>query len=248
MTELAYIDESYDTHKFVMTAFIVADHAWRASFEQIQAYRRHLKERHGIFTSKEFHATDFVAGRGRIAPSAIPKALRADIFREYLAMLASLPGVAVINGCWERANRSLGEAHLLAYSRIQERLQRRCQANNTYMVCFVDEGKENEIRKLSRRTKRFNPVGSRYGAWESGEAWKNIPNERLLEDPIFKSSQQSYFLQSADFAAFSLLKSEVPATERVRCYSLDSAFDALEPVLAKEASRQDHRGLGIVRT
>jgi hypothetical protein len=84
MAEIAYVDESYDEKAFVMSALIIPDHSWRAAFTHLQNYRRYLKQKFGIFTSKEFHATEFVAGRGRIAPTPVAKGLRAFIFREYL--------------------------------------------------------------------------------------------------------------------------------------------------------------------
>ena len=88
------------------------------------------------------------------------------------------------------------------------------------------------------------------GAWnlEDGSVFKNIPNDRLIEDPIFKSSQQSCFLQSADFIAYALLKSEVPPTPHIAQYRLNEVYEALEPICVKAASRKDPRGLGVVRT
>jgi len=63
MAEIAYVDESYDEKVFVMSALVIPDHSWRAAFTHLQNYRRYLKQKFGIFTSKEFHATEFVAGR-----------------------------------------------------------------------------------------------------------------------------------------------------------------------------------------
>src|SRR5690606_16691297 len=144
-----------------------------------------------IFTSKELHATEFVAGRGRIAPTVVPKGLRAAIFREYIRIHNALPGAAVIAGAWERAGTSHTEIHAKAFSRIQERLQRRCVEYNSHMLMIVDEGRATELQKVARRSKVWNPVGSQFGAWEGGASFKNIPNDRLVEDPVFKASHQS---------------------------------------------------------
>jgi hypothetical protein len=248
MVEIAYMDESYDESVFAMVALVLPVHAWRPAFEHVQSYRKHLKTRYGIFTSKELHATQFVAGRGRIAPTVIPKGLRAAIFREYVQIHTAIPGASVIAGAWTRADTPHSEIHAKAFSRIQERLQRRCVAQNSHMLMIVDEGRAKELQKVARRSKVWNPVGSQFGAWETGSSFKNIPNDRLVEDPVFKASHQSSFLQSADFSAFALLKSEVPPTPHVAKYGLGQAYDDLAPICVKEASRRDHRGLGIVRT
>ena len=245
--EIAYIDESYDSAVFAMSALIVPTHAWRETFQRLVAYRKHLKAKYGLFTSREFHATDFVAGRGRIAPLPVPKGLRCFIFSELLGILASLP-VAVISGAWPRAGRSLNESHVRAFSRIQERLQKRSSEQDSQILVIADDGKEEELRRIARRSKVWNPIGSQFGAWGDGSSWKNIPNDRLIEDPFFKPSHQSYFLQAADFVSFALLKSEVAPTAHVAKYGLDKVFVDLAPVCAKEASRKDPRGLGIVRT
>ncbi len=247
-TEIAYIDESYDTYAFVMSALIVPAHAWREGFNRLRDYRRHLKATYGIFTSKELHATEFVAGRGGIAPKVVPKGLRAFLFRQTIQVIASLPGVSVISGCWTKAGMSQNDCHAKAFSRIQERLQTRCSKRDGHMLMVVDEGKEDELRRIARRTKVWNPVKSAYGTWEDGSPYKNIPNERLIEDPIFKPSHQSYFLQAADFIAFALLKGEVPPTRHIAKYGLTDVYEELDPILAKEASRRDPRALGIVRT
>lgn len=248
MAEIAYIDESYDRTVFTMSALIVPFHAWRDAFLEIQAFRRYLKQRFGIFTSKELHATDFVAGRGRIAPKPVPKGLRAFIFKEALKVIGGLPGVAVISGAWQASGFSHDVLHEHAFGRIQERLQRRCSAQNSQMLMIVDEGKEQELRRVARKTKVWNPVGSQFGSWEDGSSYKNIPNDRLIEDPIFKSSAQSYFLQAVDFVAFALLKSEVPPTPKIAKYGLDDLYSSLSAICAKEASRRDPKGLGIVRS
>lgn len=248
MAEIAYIDESYDSSQFVMSALIVPEADWRSGFAHLQNYRRDLKARHGIFTSKEFHATEFVAGRGRLAPKPIPKGLRAHLFKEYLAMLAGLPGAAIISGCWSMRGFTQREIHLKAFARIQERLQTRSVKSNSHIISIIDEGRATELQRIARKSKVWNPVGSRFGAWEDGASYKNIPNDRLIEDPVFKSSQQSYFLQSADFIAYALLKSEVIPTPHVAKYGIDRAYGLLEPICVKAASSKDPRCLGIVRT
>jgi hypothetical protein len=248
MAEIAYIDESYDTETFAMSALIVPISAWRATFETVKAHRHRLKQDYGIFTSKELHALEFVSGRGRISDRMIPKGLRAHLFHETMSMMAALPELRVIGGAWPMADHEKRDIHAKAFSRIAERLQRRAVAQKSHILRMVDEGKDVELRKVARRSAVYNMVGSQYGAWENGAPAKNIPNDRLVEDPIFRSSARSYFLQLADFIAYALLKSETQPTALVTKYKLNDAYRRLDPILVKEASRYDPKGLGIVRT
>lgn len=248
MAEIAYIDESYDDEVFAMSALIVPVAHWRETFEAIKAHRHTLKAVYGIFTSKELHALEFVSGRGRISERMIPKGLRAQLFRETMDMLAGLRHLRVISGAWPMDGVEKREIHAKAFSRIAERLQRRAVENGSHILRMVDEGKDVELRKISRRSAIYNPVGSRYGAWEDGSRAKNIPNDRLIEDPIFRSSARSYFLQLADFVAYALLKQETTLTPLVERYRLHECYGRLKPIIVIKATSKDPRRLGVVRT
>jgi hypothetical protein len=247
MAEIAYIDESYDDECFVMSALVVPVARWRETFEAAKAHRQRLKAVYGIFTSKELHAVEFVSGRGRISERMIPKGLRAQLFRETMDLLADLP-VHVISGAWPMNGVAKREIHAKAFSRIAERLQRRAVENNSHILRMVDEGKDVELREIARRSAIYNMVGSRFGMWEDGAPVKNIPNNRLIEDPIFRASERSYFLQLVDFVAYALLKSETAVTPAVERYRLHECYERLKPILITKASSKDPKKLGIVRT
>ena len=59
---------------------------------QVRAWRRQLKVSDGIYVYKELHATEFVAGRGRIAPRPVTKFRRSQVFCETLDLVTTLPG------------------------------------------------------------------------------------------------------------------------------------------------------------
>jgi hypothetical protein len=75
---------------------------------------------------------------------------------------------------------------------------------------------------------------------------RNMPLERIIEDPLFKTSKSSYFIQMSDFLAFSLLRNEKPISgstqPRVSC-----AFEQLDKTLVKVAFRNDPKRKGIIR-
>jgi hypothetical protein len=89
----------------------------------------------------------------------------------------------------------------------------------------------------------YNPIPSAFGTWlDTGQSYKNIPLTRIIEDPFFKDSEQSYFIQLADFCAYALLRRERPVPSKSR-YGLDKAFDLLKPILVTEATRKDPDGI-----
>jgi len=127
-----------------------------------------------------------------------------------------------------------------------EQIEARLTAYRARAFIIADEGREREITTAIRRMHVFNPVPSRYGAWASGNRTQNIPTTRIIEDPVFKQSHRSYFLQLADFVAFALLKREVPPTRTIAKYGIHEMFDeTLAPICFRRASPRDP--LGIVR-
>jgi hypothetical protein len=114
-------------------------------------------------------------------------------------------------------------------------------------MIFADEGRELDIRRAFRKMSVFNPIPSKFGAWPTGQATRNITTERLIEDPIFKPSDQSYFIQLADCVAFSLLKRETVPSEKIKKYGINEMFDqSIAGICFEDASPRDP--LGIVRT
>jgi len=113
-------------------------------------------------------------------------------------------------------------------------------------MVIADEGREGEIVKALRRMHVFNPVPSKYGERAPGQRTKNITTDRIIEDPVFKESHRSYFVQLADCVAYALLKREAPPTSRIRKYGIHQMFDASP---AKQCFRKASAGdpLGIVR-
>jgi hypothetical protein len=131
-------------------------------------------------------------------------------------------------------------------SNLQKAATDRINAYKPRAIIIADEGNERSITKTFRKMNVFNPVPSQLGMWSGGQRAKNIPLERMIEDPFFRRSDQSYFIQLADCVAYALLKREAPPTPNAKKYGLDKMFEQhLGSVCFKPASPKD--SLGIVR-
>jgi hypothetical protein len=273
-----YVDESYDTSRFCLSALGIRHADWKECFDRVRQHRTILKQDFGIFLRKEIHAHEFVGGRGRISDQQIGKYQRSRIYEGLLRLVAQLPNIMVINICLERAGRE--NPQLDAWDRLMNRIERtmlaiedrelplrrelaaklppdfpgpvrnqleaRLNAYRSRAVVLADEGRELEITRALRKMKVFNPIPSRRGDWGGGQKTRNIPVERVIEDPVFKKSHQSYFVQLADCVAFALLKREVPPTAHINKYGIHKMFDrCLSGVCLRKASISDP--LGVVR-
>ncbi|WP_283745778.1 DUF3800 domain-containing protein [Sideroxydans sp. CL21] len=273
---LFYVDESYDDNKFCLSAIGIRHGDWHECFSRLRQHRALLKQDFGIFLRKEIHAHEFVSGRGRVSEQLIGKYQRSRIFDQLLSSVAQLPNAMLINVCldvkgrsdpqldaWDRLTNRI-ERTMLEFEKREIPLRRDLVAKlptayaerhilelrlNSYRpraVIFADEGRESEITKVMRKMSVFNPIPSQFGEWKAGKTTQNIPIERVIEDPIFKKSHQSFFLQLADCVAFALLKREVAATQNIKKYGIHKMFEhRLSGVCYRKASPKDQ--LGIVR-
>jgi uncharacterized protein DUF3800 len=238
---LIYIDDSQDqdTRFYVFSALAIPAERWRAAFAEIRDFRRLIRDSDGIYVTKELHAWKFVSGRGRISQRIVTKARRCSIFRQTLALLARQQDSLSL------FNVALAYRQDWAFERLLNRINRTMQAWGSHALLICDAGKEAEYTRLVRRMGVHNPIPSAYGVWlDTGAATRNIPIERIVEDPFFKPSERSYFIQMADFCAYALLRRERPIASK-SAYGLDSAFNLLAPICVTAANRRDP--LGIIR-
>jgi hypothetical protein len=249
-----YVDESYDTEKFCLSAISIRYIDWKKSYELVRDYRRKLRDQYGLYIRQEIHARDLVAGRGKISPKIISKRDRARIFCGLLSVIAKLPRVWVFNICLD-VNR-FQDVQIEAWDRLLNRIERTMlEADKRWYetlriyrpraMIFSDEGKEMQITGAFRKMGVYNPIPSHYGRWATG-ATKNIPIEHIVEEPIFKKSHQSFLIQLADCVSFALLKKETPLVFKTSKHGVPTFFEkCLSKVCFKAASRNDK--LGIVR-
>lgn len=185
----------------------------------------------------ELHAWKFVSGRGKISDRMVPKGRRCQIFKEALQMVAALPGARLFNAVFPASQEKR------AFERLLNRINRTMITWDSRAILICDTGKESEYTRLARRMHVYNPIPSKLGFWtDIGTATKNIPIERIIEDPFFKKSEQSYFIQLVDFCAYALLRRERPIPSKTK-YGLDQAFQLLTPILVLEASTRDPEGI-----
>lgn len=79
-------------------------------------------------------------------------------------------------------------------------------AADRHAFIIFDEGRKEMVARLYGRLRSRNPVPSRYKEWEDGERTKDIPIEKVIGGPAFRSSHSDHLLQMADLIAHALLK------------------------------------------
>lgn len=237
---LVYIDDSGDEQTSMFSALLIPVERWQRCFQTIKDFRKSLRQSDGIFVHKEFHATEFIGGRGHLAATRIDKTRRAEIFMEAIKLVAGLPEVRLMNAAFPANDDER------AFERLLNRIQRNMEAAGSHAILICDEGKEDRYTRLRRKMAIHNPIPSSRGVWESGRSTKNIPIDRVVEDLVFKKSSNSYIIQMVDFCAYAFLRWERPLASK-NALGIHEAFEFLKPICETRANRYDPKKLGIIR-
>ncbi len=192
---IVYIDDSRDEKLCAFSALAIPADNWLGSFAQLKQHRGGLKATDGIYVSKELHAWKFISGRGRIADQHVSVARRCEIFNGVLALATELPEARLFNAVFPAKQEER------AFEWLLNRINRTMQVWDSHALLICDEGKDKGYTRLARRMSVHNHIPSQLGRWEeTGSITKNIPTDRIVEDPIFKDSKRSYFVQMVVFA------------------------------------------------
>ena len=245
-----YIDESEGPRYYVRTALGVDAERWNDLNARVRDWRIKLEQRYAVPPDRELHACDLLAGRGKLArvnnaDRRLSPEHGAEIFIGGLQVVEdaakTIGGVEVVNVCLHKPDARDHERASL--DRLLNRINTSVASANRHAFLIFDEGREEMVARLYRKLRSRNPVPSKYEAWEDGEQTKDIPIERVIGGPAFRSSHSDNLLQMADLIAHALLKQEEEPSPRVKRLGIDSAFGTLDRALNRRASRRDPQGV-----
>ena len=235
---LFYIDASGEQGKYyVYTALAIHDGKWRPAFNKIKKFRQELKKDYGLRVDYELHAWKFLSGKGDLGPKLRTKESRYEVFQKTLEFMCTVDGFRLFN--------SVNVNEQYAFERMVNRIERTMKERKSRAMLICDEGEEQTFIRRIRKMNVFNHIPSNRGAWsDDGTKTRNITLEHIIEDPIFKNSEESYFVQLADFCAYALLRMDRPIPDKAK-YGLPTMFKILEPICFKGASPRD--AMGVIR-
>ena len=116
-------------------------------------------------------------------------------------------------------------------------------SDDRHALLIFDEGQEEMVKRIYRRLRSHNPIPSKYEVWEEGVRTKDMPIERVIGGPVFRSSYSDYMLQIADLIAHSLLKQEEEPSPMVERLGIGRSFGILDRALNRKASKKDPQGI-----
>jgi hypothetical protein len=153
---------------------------------------------------------------------------RRDLYRSFMRFQAKvgLTTFAVVVDK-AKAHRKFGARRVasdIAWEYLLQRLERRSHYESTEIIVVHDEGDHLAIRGRARKARRAGTAGSAFGT-----GTLSVPFLRLIDDPVPRTSSQSYFLQLADLAAYAAFRRLFPPPARTVQVVPQATWDELGP-------------------
>lgn len=254
---LMYVDETGDSgmtnsksRYFVLTGLIVHEQKWRPYLEQIISFRRRMRAKFGLYLTEEIHASHLITRPGPLV--RIKRNDRLTILREFADELAAMPELNIINVVIDKQNKTADyDVFKTAWTVLIQRFENTLSNGNfkgqiskdEKGILVPDNTDNRKLTMLLRKLRRYNPVPHMATVMSSG--YRNLPLDRIIEDPNFRDSADSYFIQAADVATFLAYQHFAP-NSYMRKKSGQNYFTRLQPILCTAASSND-KLYGIVR-
>ena len=173
---------------------------------------------------------------------------RLAIIRAFADEMATMPDLNVINVLVDKSGKAPPyDVFAMAWKALLPRFENTMLNRNFPSpvnpdergMIFPDNTDNPKVTQLLRQLRRYNPVPNQP---RFGIRYRNLLVRHLIEDPNFRDSRHSYFIQAADLAAFLLYQFTSPSGY-MRAKGGRGYFLRLRPILCKVASTSDPHGV-----
>ncbi|WP_402373834.1 DUF3800 domain-containing protein [Isoptericola rhizosphaerae] len=244
--EFAYIDESGDvgpttkggTRTFTLGCVLVPLDQWTDRLGILTEARRDIRRIYGVRLRDELKANYLIRGRGPLSEMRLGDGQRRDIYQRLLratAVAASGTFAVIID---KEHGRYAGDAHERAWEYLFQRLRMRSRTQRHPIIVVHDDGENAAVRKHHRRFRRHS--------WAPGGHSVDAP--LLVEDPVVRDSALSYFVQSADLAAYAAFRRFQPPGRKVASVCNERMWSELAGIHRIEVSRSNTHGIVVYPT
>lgn len=205
--EFAYVDDSGDpgwngSRTFGLGCMLVPLDEWTFRLDALIELRRGLARKYGLRVRDEVKG-EWIAGvKQHFKTLGLGDGQLRDIYQQHLRLAPIIAsGAFAIVMEKERVRNRDNDIEHYCWEYLFQRLRLRSEATGAPVLLIHDHGsKDKQIRSHWRHFRRYTltPSGTRAEA------------PLLLEDPVPRDSQHSYFIQFADLVAYAATRRVVP--------------------------------------
>ncbi len=234
---------------YILTGVIIPAVEWRNYVAALVDIRRYVKSTYKFPIRTELKGSNLINPRGNADYGMLGgRFQRVRLYRDVLMLCASrLTRARILNVHWNKqkpfysSTATAADCEQRAWEWLIQRFDTflKKDGDGSLGLIFADDTNEVKVRRILRRMRVYNLVPSHYGGTYPA------PVVRIVEDPVMRNSQHSYFVQFADMVAHALYRKLYPRSG-YRRYNADRLFDLVAPLLVTDASRNDPHRQGIV--
>lgn len=242
-----YVDESgdcgaYDSTKpdktgskyFIMSGILVHVDKWKISLDILKAFRRKIAREGFLAYDVEFHCAEMIDPHKVLAYTSISVKDRWRILEEFATVIGDNQAFKTINVVIDKSTTTLPSNEFItaSISELYKAFDEFLKNEKTRGLVFLDRANEKivntHVRKLlgtgvTYEQKHFERIG-----------W-------IIEDPIFRISSDSMFIQAADTIAYCLKEYEF-STQSKRKFQAHRFFSSRLKKIVFESSKTDEKG------
>lgn len=224
-----YVDESGDpgsynpekpdktgTPYFILSGIIVPVANWKIALGTLKSFRKKIAGEDFLPYHIEFHCAEMIDPHKVKEFTSIGVRDRWKLIEEFAGIVGNQSGFQILAVVLDKAKSEIKQDDYLTTSvtRIYQAFDEFLKENREHGLLLFDRANEKHITTHVRKL---------LGTGASGETVPNIRIGWVVEDPIFRISAESLFVQSADVVAYTLKEQEFPSGSRKK-YNADRIF------------------------
>jgi hypothetical protein len=223
-----YIDESGDvgaysaahansgSKYFILAGLIVPAKNWKASLDVLKSFKKRIAHQGYLPYDIEFHCSELIDPHKIKEYTTINVKDRWKLIEEFAETIGLHGAFNIITVVIDKSKSELAPVDYLT-----EGLTKMYVAFDEFLKGKQDNG----LLLFDRASEKHVTTHARklLGTGSSGDTIPGIRIGWIIEDPIFRVSADSIFIQSADVIAYSLKEREFPSTARKK-FNADRVF------------------------
>jgi hypothetical protein len=245
-----YIDESgdcgiYDPNNleksgsiyFILAGTIISSNQWKYTLDAIKSFRKRIAKDAYLPYHIEFHCAELIDPHKTKEYTQIKVEERWELISEFAYSIGQFQSINLIAIVIDKMKSTLPPENYLkaGITELYKAFDEFLKIQNQNGIVFFDRANEKQINTQVRRL---------LGTGFSGEKIQETSINRVIEDPIFRISSDSMFIQLSDVVAYTLKEHEFPKGSRKK-FNADKIFPKHLKAKCFKASNGDE--LGIIR-
>ena len=246
-----YVDESgdcglYDALKpdktgspyFILAGLVVHSSKWKLSLGILKAFRKQLARESYLPYDIEFHCAEMIDPHKVREYTAISVPDRWKLIERYAETIGQYSAFAIITVVIDKKKSIIDPVNYLttAVTKLYQAFDEFLKNEKENGILFFDRANEKHINTHVRKL---------LGTGASGETITDVRIGWVIEDPIFRVSTDSIFVQSADVIAYTVKESEFPQASRQKFQAHKIFTRKLKSICFKSQIADED---GIIRT